>query len=206
MSKQNSLPNVDHVVRLPQSGIGGTVRAIRSVDRDTGALPSHGARGLSQCASYAAAPVEKPDSSPIGWWLAALAFFMDGCAAYGASLYPGAEFPITSAPAPAKAGEPRPVLVLQPAAAEHGNPDRLENNVVTGLDCAVLANPRLQRHWSWLNSISGTVATIWRHWRRERDIQRMVSALAEYDDRTLRDLGICGRSDIERVVRHSRDC
>jgi hypothetical protein len=42
MSRQNSLPNVDHVVRLPQSRIGGTSRAVRSVARGTFRLPPQG--------------------------------------------------------------------------------------------------------------------------------------------------------------------
>jgi uncharacterized protein YjiS (DUF1127 family) len=47
---------------------------------------------------------------------------------------------------------------------------------------------------------------LWKHWWREREINQAVAALSQYDDRTLRDLGINGRADIERVVRHCRDC
>lgn len=49
MSKQNSLPDVDHVVRLPQCGIGGTFRAVHSVDRGTFRLPPQGTETLSIC-------------------------------------------------------------------------------------------------------------------------------------------------------------
>jgi 3-hydroxy-9,10-secoandrosta-1,3,5(10)-triene-9,17-dione monooxygenase len=47
---------------------------------------------------------------------------------------------------------------------------------------------------------------LWTHWRREREIKSAVAALAKYDERTLRDLGIHGRADIERMVRCCRDC
>jgi uncharacterized protein YjiS (DUF1127 family) len=41
---------------------------------------------------------------------------------------------------------------------------------------------------------------------REREIRRAVDALAKLDDRTLRDIGIPDRSQIERVVRFCLDC
>jgi uncharacterized protein YjiS (DUF1127 family) len=44
------------------------------------------------------------------------------------------------------------------------------------------------------------------HGRREREIKKAVAALAKLDDRTLRDLGIPQRSQIEQVVRYCRDC
>jgi len=42
-------------------------------------------------------------------------------------------------------------------------------------------------------------------WRREREIKKAVTALAEFDDRTLRDTGIPHRSQIEQIVRYGRD-
>jgi uncharacterized protein YjiS (DUF1127 family) len=42
--------------------------------------------------------------------------------------------------------------------------------------------------------------------RREREIKKAVAALAKLDDRTLRDIGIPQRSQIEQVVRYCRDC
>lgn len=206
MPKPNSVPNVDHVARPPQSGVDGTARAIRSVDRGTGRLPpQQGAHELPHYISRAAASIEEPDRSPISWWLATLAFFVEGCASYGAALYPTVEFPIAPTPASAKAPKPRLVGDRQAAAAEEGRSPSLENSITTGLGCTVWADARPRRRWNWLSSIGEPVVALWKHWRRERDIQRAVAALAEYDDRTLRDLGICGRSDIERVVRHSRD-
>jgi uncharacterized protein YjiS (DUF1127 family) len=42
--------------------------------------------------------------------------------------------------------------------------------------------------------------------RREREIKKAVAALEKLDDRTLRDIGIPQRSQIEQVVRYCRDC
>jgi hypothetical protein len=42
--------------------------------------------------------------------------------------------------------------------------------------------------------------------QREREIKKAVAALAELDDRTLRDLGIPHRSHIEQTVRYCHDC
>jgi uncharacterized protein YjiS (DUF1127 family) len=60
------------------------------------------------------------------------------------------------------------------------------------------------RHW--LTSPCSTVASRWTHWRRERQIKKAVVALLALDDRTLRDIGIPHRSEIEQVVRYCFDC
>ena len=60
---------------------------------------------------------------------------------------------------------------------------------------------RQRRRWPW-NSIE----SLWRYWRRERGIKRAVHALEKFDDRTLRDMGIRHRSQIELTVRYCRDC
>jgi len=49
------------------------------------------------------------------------------------------------------------------------------------------------------------VAGGWAKWRREREIKKAVAALAEQDDRMLRDMGIPHRSRIERILRYGRD-
>jgi uncharacterized protein YjiS (DUF1127 family) len=60
------------------------------------------------------------------------------------------------------------------------------------------------RHW--LSSPCSTVASRWTQWRREREIKKAVAALLALDDRTLRDIGIPHRSEIEQVVRYCFDC
>ncbi len=57
----------------------------------------------------------------------------------------------------------------------------------------------------WLTSPRSTVANRWMQWRREREIKKAVAALLALDDRTLRDIGILHRSEIEQVVRYCFD-
>ena len=57
----------------------------------------------------------------------------------------------------------------------------------------------------WLAMIWRGIASWWAKWRREREIKKAVAALAEYDDRVLRDMGIPDRSSIEQIVRYGRD-
>jgi uncharacterized protein YjiS (DUF1127 family) len=49
------------------------------------------------------------------------------------------------------------------------------------------------------------VANRWARWRRARDIKKAVATLAEFDDRTLRDIGIPHRSQIEHAARYGRN-
>jgi uncharacterized protein YjiS (DUF1127 family) len=55
-------------------------------------------------------------------------------------------------------------------------------------------------------SLYDDAATFWADWRREREIKKAVEALAQFDDRTLRDMGISSRSEIEQAVRYCHDC
>ncbi len=57
----------------------------------------------------------------------------------------------------------------------------------------------------WLSRIWRAIASRWAKWRREREIKEAVAALAEFDDRTLRDIGILDRSRIEQAARYGRD-
>jgi uncharacterized protein YjiS (DUF1127 family) len=49
------------------------------------------------------------------------------------------------------------------------------------------------------------VANRWARWRREREIKKAVATLAEFDDWTLRDIGIPHRSQIEHAARCGRN-
>lgn len=60
------------------------------------------------------------------------------------------------------------------------------------------------RHWPTVPW--SRVASKWRRWCHEREIAALVVDLAELDDRTLRDIGIPHRSQIEQAVRYGRDC
>jgi hypothetical protein len=58
---------------------------------------------------------------------------------------------------------------------------------------------------NWLTSSWEVVAALWAHWRRAREIRKTVSALAELDDRTSRNIGIPHRSQIEQAERDQCD-
>jgi uncharacterized protein YjiS (DUF1127 family) len=60
------------------------------------------------------------------------------------------------------------------------------------------------RHW--LTSPCSIVASRWVRWRREREIKKAVAALVALDDRTLQDIGIPHRSQVEQLVRYCFDC
>ena len=59
---------------------------------------------------------------------------------------------------------------------------------------------------NWLTMAWNAIANRLRNWHREREIRKAAATLAELDDRTLRDIGIPHRSEIEEVVRYCRDC
>jgi uncharacterized protein YjiS (DUF1127 family) len=50
------------------------------------------------------------------------------------------------------------------------------------------------------------MSSLWNYWRNEREIRRAVRALAEFDDLTLRGMGIRDRSQVEFTVRYCREC
>jgi hypothetical protein len=60
-------------------------------------------------------------------------------------------------------------------------------------------------HPGWLNRTWRAIASRWANWRREREINKIITAVAEYDDRMLRDMGFSSRSQIEQIVRNGRD-
>jgi uncharacterized protein YjiS (DUF1127 family) len=60
-----------------------------------------------------------------------------------------------------------------------------------------------RRHW--LMRPWNAIASRWRRWHHEHEIKRSIAALAELDDRLLRDIGILHRSDIEQAARNGRD-
>ncbi|MGO4511932.1 DUF1127 domain-containing protein [Bradyrhizobium sp. 2TAF36] len=160
-----------------------------------------------------------PDVPPAGqdqpvttFWWAVFASLMEGFALYGAALHPTAAAPV-QAMLEATRDCRSPSAGREPA-EKRGN-DGADNNGndnngnIVRLDRAEPRDARLERSWNRLGSLGATLGTLMdlpAHWRREREIRKAVAALMEFDDRTLRDLGISGRSDIERVVRYCRDC
>jgi uncharacterized protein YjiS (DUF1127 family) len=166
-------------------------------------------------------------------WSSVFAFFTEGFALYGAS-YCGsvnviATSPIEACPTEAQAGQSERLCARE----RRGSIAIVYSSTGPELEGAELGNETnpagpesevssedagLSRFYSWPSSTdrsnrlnwltrpSAAIARRWAHWRRQREIKRAVAALVEFDDRTLRDIGIPCRSGIEQVVRYGRDC
>ena len=133
----------------------------------------------------AARPVVEADRSSESPWSATFAWMMEGFLFYGASLHPNSAFPAELLQA--EQDSPQPARV---------SPPRRPGSVALA-GVVVRRGARRSRKF---------IAGVWTNWCREREIKRAVSALAMFDDRTLRDMGIPSRSSIEHVVRYCRDC
>ncbi|MHC2621310.1 uncharacterized protein YjiS (DUF1127 family) [Bradyrhizobium huanghuaihaiense] len=133
--------------------------------------------------------------------------FMEGFALYGAALHPSASMPVHAILAARREWEPYPEAdePAKPVPDGDGRGPCSSGNVVK-FDRVLPPDVQPERRWSWLRSAGETLTVLLAHLRREREIRRAVAALTELDDRTLRDLGIRGRSDVERMVRYCRDC
>ena len=210
MLVQHSSQNLNRVVRSYSARTGEAANVVLSEDRGIARANQTPAASSDfselQHSRPAAAPrVTEADRLSALYW-SAFTFFMDGFAAYGASLYPTAasvEATLTAAKAP----NPRsPAGGL--TAAECGNHSypQFENSNVVELGRVEALDAGRLSHWNWLTSSLEAVVTLWTHWRRERQIRKAVAALAELDDRTLRDIGISHRSQIDQTVRYCRDC
>lgn len=125
---------------------------------------------------------------------------VEGFALYAAAMYPGAlledEYRGTEPPINAPNGGAFKAGSARSNASEPARPGprRHPTFIVTP-----------QRRTMWGSSLRNPVATLWAHWRRERDIKKAVAALERCDDRVLRGMGILDRTGIERVVRYCRN-
>jgi uncharacterized protein YjiS (DUF1127 family) len=123
---------------------------------------------------------------------------LEGFALYGASLHG-----IVTAPEVARATEAEP----PPAASWRERrtsialvPAPIAHEISIAVEGDQAARPgRLTAAWR-------LIANRWAKWQREREISQAVAALSQFDDRTLRDMGIPHRTLIEQTVRYGRDC
>ncbi|KRR26336.1 hypothetical protein CQ14_02180 [Bradyrhizobium lablabi] len=207
LKKQASL-NVNRFVGLhhdPQKG--GAVCAVLSDDHGVVRQTSAVRPDLADCCPEAISTVAGADYAPTSLWWSVLASFTEDFGAYGMALYPTANFPV------------QPVLVArrdslqdhrgrEPTATGRKQESGLlsEDGNVIQLGHGPTLDAQPPWHRSWLVFIHDAGAALWAHWRREREIRRAVSALGQFDDRTLRDMGISSRSEIERVVGFCHDC
>lgn len=156
--------------------------------------------------------VAEADRSSESSWSAAFTWIMEGFLLYGASLHPNSAFPI--ALLPAERDIPQPAEV---------SPSRGFSSVGLHAESSGRTAPRAGQGAGWNifgaggGAAAGVVrrsarqprqfiADVWTNWCREREIRRAVSALEQFDDRTLRDMGIPSRSRIDHAVRYCRDC
>jgi uncharacterized protein YjiS (DUF1127 family) len=160
-------------------------------------------------------------------WRSVLWFFLEGFALYGASLHWVATTAVTAIAnevdarqrqKPARSERQKSISLVSPAARaettipeREGPIDRTAFGTRTPSTREGFASPAREVdryrfvHPRWLAIIWRAIASRWAKWRREREIKKAVTALAEFDDRTLRDMGISHRSQIEQIVRYGRD-
>lgn len=142
---------------------------------------------------------EVPEATrPDALWSALFWSVAEGFGLYGAALHGIVTTPHV-APAPETLAPPFPswrerreAMAVVPTAREH------PGTRVSELDRGARLN-RLAAFWRVI-AIRGA------KWQREREISQAVAALRQFDDRTLRDMGIPQRSMIEQTVRYGRDC
>jgi uncharacterized protein YjiS (DUF1127 family) len=170
-------------------------------------------------------PAKETSRPPLAFWSAVFADLMEGCVLYGASMHPNAFFPIELFRADrniSQSGDispPRGFGAVVPYSAsprealaqlEHDmNRNASGETELSSVDAGVVESDRVtslsvvRRGARWSLNL---IACLWTYWRREREIKRAVYALENFDDRTLRDMGIQHRSQIEQTVRYGRDC
>ena len=148
--------------------------------------------------------IARAGNAPTSLWWSVLAAFTEGFGAYGVALYPSADFPVQAILVARRDSLQHPRSRELAASRHKPEDDLLSDNIRLGGGSARGARPPWHRNL--LASIYDTAAALWAHWRREREIKRAVVALAQFDDRTLRDMGIASRSEIEHVVRYCHDC
>ena len=145
-------------------------------------------------------------------WL--IAEFFSGCAAYAEAMYPIVDRgdpvpPAAAPPLPNRPSRARPSLTLVPATGA-GTGHSLDGNR------AMLVTPQAHRRSSFgadrlarpvskqsdgsSASIRGAACALLSKLRTARAEQTALNELADFDDRTLRDIGLC-RGDIEIAVR-----
>jgi hypothetical protein len=204
--------NVNQMVGPSQMRIGRIARGLDLPDdRGSGELDCEGCPDMPRCARrLPVVPVVNAEGATSRWCRTALEWLMEGFALYGASLYPNpnATFPAEAAVSVTSDACHESVAGGRQAATAQEQIDLqpLKKSSIVASEFAAAAEPRSRRRRSVLGDASEKVVACWEHWRREREIKRAVAALAEYDDRTLCDLDIHSRADIERMVRYCRDC
>jgi uncharacterized protein YjiS (DUF1127 family) len=180
--------------------------------------PGSSARPIPSIGPESAKEADRP---PLSLWSLVFENLMESYVLYGSSLHPTA-FPVElprmdhNIPQPADAmSPPRGPRAVVPYSARPGEMAAAHLEQTSGdagvafvdvglLDSEGATSVGVVRRTA--RRLWNLTAAFWANWRREREIKKAVCALAEFDDRTLRDMGIRQRSEIEQTVRHGRDC
>jgi uncharacterized protein YjiS (DUF1127 family) len=150
-----------------------------------------------------------------GVWSSIFTFLIEGFALYGAALHPCAAYRVDVFPAQQEVPPQKDLSSRQrrqsiPLVLPSTGRDLMA--VKHDTDC--LSEPSIESEavpagrpsrWNWLTLFWQAARALWTHWRRERKVKRAIDAVSELDNRTLRDIGIPHRSQIDKATRYGRD-
>ena len=160
--------------------------------------------GLPESSPAAISTIARTGYARTSLCLSVLAAFAEGFGAYSLALYPTADIPLQASLVARKELLRHPGSRELAATGHAHEADMLSENIRLGNGSTLDAPSPWYRNLP--ASIYDAAAAFRAHWRREREIKKAVAALAQFDDRSLRDMGIAGRSEIEHVVRYCHDC
>jgi uncharacterized protein YjiS (DUF1127 family) len=136
------------------------------------------------------------DGRKTAFWSSVLNYVIESFALYAASIHPVALFPV----------EPRPHRRDMAHSGQVFRPGRRGLLTLVSTTASPEASWRRPEPTTSPAPPAGCAIDLVGATQREVEIEKAVAALAEFDDRTLRDLGIPHRSLIERTVRYCHDC
>ena len=203
MLKEHAPSNVNRFAGLHDPREDAVVCPVLSDDSGIAHQLAAATPSLPESGPAPIAAIARNDDAPTSLWWSVLASFAEGFGAYSVALYPTADFPVQAILVPRKEPLQHPGS-RELAATDGRETDLLTQNIQLGSGSTL--DERLPRHRNLLALIYDAGAALWAHWRREREIKRAVEALSQFDDRTLRDIGISSRAEIEQVVRYCHDC
>jgi uncharacterized protein YjiS (DUF1127 family) len=125
------------------------------------------------------------------FWSAVVAYLIESFALYAASMHPVALYPAEPRPGERNIQQPRQATWRE----RRGRLRLVSTTTSAGPEPETSPTPAAENAIGFGGDRE-----------REREVERAVAALAELDDRTLRELGIPHRSQIEQTVRYCHDC
>jgi hypothetical protein len=153
-------------------------------------------RSASQIVEPYEVSADEADGRKAVFWSSVVDYVIDSFALYASSIHPVVLFPVVPQPDQQNMPQPRQVSRHEP---------RGFLTLVSTTGGESPSSPRPEPETSPAPP-AGYATGFAGDSQRERKIKKAVAALAELDDRTLRDLGIPHRSHIEQTVRYCHDC